>query len=413
METEVINFRIDSGFGPGPWITPSPANATTYTFDNLTNGTYDIEVRDALGCPLTLPTPQTAIIDAPLTVSATAPDITACGTSTDVTITASGGDGNYTYAVIPSTDPISDSDFGTTNPVSVGTADTYIVYVRDNNGGTDYCQETFSITIDQDAPIAFTPTPTEVSCFGGSDGAISIVVDSGGQGPFMYRINNGDAYVLGSDFPNLIAGTYQVSVRDANLCETLPIDVVVSQPAQLTSEAIQSLDYTCDQPGQITVGIIPTTSIATSGGSGNYQYSINSGPWTPSTTGGHTFIDLTDNTYSIRVRDANAVTCEITLPDVIIAPLPIEPVFTSSIAYNCDGTGEVTITPFETNYTYILDGVLPGQTGVGGNVFNAVSVGIHTIRVDYGSNCTVDIPVTVANGNAFEASITAFEKPRL
>jgi gliding motility-associated-like protein len=148
---------------------------------------------------------------------------------------------------------------------------------------------------------------------------------------------------------------------------------------------------------------------ATSGGSGDYQYSINGGAWTPSTTGGHTFTDLTDGTYSIRVRDANAISCEITLPDVPIDPLPTEPVLSTSITYNCDGSGNITITPFDASYTYILNSVLPGQTGVGSNVFNNVAVGSHTITVDYGSNCSVDTPVIVADGNAFEASVIAFD----
>lgn len=398
-------FRRDGG----PWITPSPANATTFTFGNLTDGSYDIEVRDSLGCPLTAPAPQTAVIEPELSVSATAPTITACGSSTDIAITAIGGDGNYAYAVIPSSNTIQDSDFSTTNPVGVNAANTYDVYVRDTNGGADYCEAIFSITITQDPPIVFTPTPTGVSCFGGSEGTISIAVDSGGQGPFMYSIDNGTTYVVGNTFTNLSAGTYPTRVRDTNGCESDPTDVTVLEPAQLASEAAQSQDYTCAQLGQITVGISPTTTIDTSGGSGNYQYSLNGGAWTTSTTGGHTFVDLVDGTYSIRVRDANATTCEITLPDVIINALPTTPSLTSSITYNCDGSGEVTIAPFNAAFTYILDGTLPGQTGVGANVFNAVSIGNHAITVDYGSDCTVDIPVVVADGNAFEASITAFE----
>jgi len=279
------------------------------------------------------------------------------------------------------------------------------VHVRDNGGAAGYCSDVFTITVVQDAPIAITPTPTDVTCFGASDGAINIVVDSGGAAPFTYSIDNGVSYITGTSFVNLTAGTYPVIVRDANGCETTPVDVIVDQPAQLVAEAVQTQDYTCLQLGQITVGsVTPTT-----GGSGDYQYSINGGPFTTSTTGGHTFIDLLDGTYSIRVRDAAATSCETTLADIIIAPLPVEPVLASAITYNCDGTGEVTITPFDASYTYILDGVLPGQTGAGANLLSDVAVGTHTVTVNYGSDCTVDIAVVVAAGNAFEASITAFE----
>ncbi len=386
----------------GPFVSPTPTTATTYTFNNLANGTYTIDVRDGFGCNAAQ---QTVTINPELTVTANAANITACGTSTDIDITANGGDTNYVYAVVPNGNAVVDGDFSTTNPVAVTAAGDYDVHVRDNGGAAGYCSDVFTITIVQDAPIAITPTPTPVTCFGGSDGAINIIVDSGGFGPFEFSIDNGATYDSDSSFVNLSAGTYQVRVRDANACETTAIDVVVAEPAQLVAEAILTQDYTCNQLGQITVGSVT----ATSGGSGDYQYSINGGAWTTATTGGHTFVDLTDGTYTIRVRDANAISCETTLTDIIINPLPVEPVLTTAVDYNCDGTGDVTVTPFDAAYTYILDGVLPGQTGTGANVFADVAVGTHTITVNYGSDCTIDTTVIVEPGNAFEASITAFE----
>lgn len=395
-------FRINAG----PWLTPTPTTATSYTFNALASGTYDIDVRDQSGCPVTLAT-QTVTIDPELTVSATAPNISVCDTDTDITITANGGDGNYVYSVVPSGNTPTDSSFNTTNPVSGFAPGSYDVYVRDNAGDTvsGYCEQFHTIVVSQDAVLAFTPTPTDVSCFGGSDGAIAITGVSGGNAPYTYSIDNGGTYVTGNNFPNLVTGTYQVRVRDANLCESAAQSVLVDQPNEIIAEATQTQDYTCAQLGEITVGsVTPTT-----GGSGNYQYSINGGTWTASTTGGHVFTNLSDGTYSIRVRDANATGCEITLPDVIIVPLPTPPTVAYTVDYNCDGTGEVTITPFDASYTYILDGVLPGQTGASANIFNNVAVGIHTLRVTYSPDCHVDTTVIVEDGFAFEASIRAFE----
>ncbi len=392
-------FRINAG----PWLTPSPFSATTYTFQNLSNGSYDIDVRDQNGCPLALAT-QTVLINPDLAVSASAPNITACDTDSDVTIIANGGDGNYTFAIVASGATPLNGDFNTTNPVTGFVAGNYDVYVRDNDGNTGYCSENFPLTITQDAPINVTPTPIDVTCFGVSNGAISIAVNSGGQAPFMYSIDNGVSYSTGANFPNLSVGSYPVRVRDANLCESVTINILVDQPDELVGEAIQTQEYTCAQLGQISVGSV----IATTGGSGDYQYSINGASWTPSTTGGHTFTDLDDDTYVIRVRDANATGCFITLPEVIIYPLPLPPTVDYTVIYNCDGTGNVTITPFDASYIYILDGVSQGPVA-GADVFNNIAVGSYALRVTYGTDCHVDTTVIVADGNAFEASITAFE----
>ena len=179
--------------------------------------------------------------------------------------------------------------------ITVTGAGDYDVYVRDNNGGAGFCEALFDITITQDAPLVITPTATPVVCFGDANGAINLVV-TGGAAPYEYSIDNGTNYQTTGDFVNLAAGTYPIRIRDANNCEqTASIDV--TQPAQLVAEALQTQAYTCLQLGEITLGsVTPTT-----GGSGDYQYSLNGGTWTPSTTGGTVFTGLTDGTYSISV----------------------------------------------------------------------------------------------------------------
>src|SRR5690606_18384963 len=219
--------------------------------------------------------------------------------------------------------------------------------------------------------------------------------------PYSYSIDGGTSYQTIGYFPNLIAGPYTVMVADADVSPET-INVEVAQPDLITAEAVRTTDYTCLPGGEaaITVGSL----IATAGGSGNYQYSINGGAWTASTTGGTVFTGLTDRAHSIRVRDANAVNCFITLPDVVILPLPTAPTLSGTVDYNCDGTGNITITPFDADYTYIL-GVLE-QTGTSANVFTGLAPGNHTITVNYGSECTTDIVVNVAAGMEFNASIT-------
>ncbi|MDA9089343.1 T9SS type B sorting domain-containing protein [Maribacter arcticus] len=394
-------FRINVG----PWLTPTPTAATSYTFNGLSSGTYDIDVRDQSGCPIALAT-ESVTIYPQLTVSVTAQNIPACGTDTDITITANGGDLNYVYSIVPSGSTPTDASFSTTNPRLGFAQGNYDVYVRDNNGDSvgGFCEATFPITITMDAPLAFTPTLIDVTCFGGTDGSISIGLISGGQGSYTYSIDGGSTYVTGTNFSNLSAGTYPVRMRDANLCESMVQNVVINEPNQLVAEAIQTQDYTCAQLGQITVGSI-TPSL---GGSGNYQYSINGSTWTASTTGGHVFTDLDNNTYSIRVRDANATGCFITLPSITINPLPVAPVVDYAVEYNCDGTGNVTISPYDASYIYVLDGNSQGP-GAGAETFNNIAVGSYTLRVTSSPDCHVDTTVIVEDGNTFEAAVTAFD----
>src|SRR5690606_19075715 len=215
-----------------------------------------------------------------------------------------------------------------------------------------------------------------------------------GNAPYRYSIAGGPTYRTSGGFPNLIAGTYPVVVGDADGCpETIGVEV--ARPDLITAEAVHTTDYTCLPGGEaaITVG----GNIPAAGGAGNYQYSINGGAWTASTTGGTVFTGLTDGTHSIRVRDANAVNCFITLADIVIDPLPVAPTLSGTVDYNCDGTGNITITPFDAAYSYALDGGTP-QTGVSANVFTNVAPGNHTVTVDYGSSCTTDIVVNVALG---------------
>ncbi len=385
-------FRINGG----SYVTPAPVNATTYTFTGLSNGTYTVEVTDAFGCDAPA---QTVTIEQQVTVSASASTITACGTDSEINITAAGGDGNYVYAVVANGATPTAGDYATTNPVTVSGAGDYDVYVLDNNGGADACPAMYDISIAQDAPVAATPTAVDVTCFGGNNGSISLA-PSGGEAPYTYSINGGTFGTV-SSFNNLTAGTYDVRVRDANNCEAI-LSLPVSELPEIVAESVQTEAYTCNQLGEITVGsVTPTT-----GGSGSYQYSLNGGTWTAATAGGTVFNGLSDGTFTVQVRDANNIACVVSLPIIIIAPLPTVPSLSSSVAYSCDGTGIVTILPNDATYTYSIDGNTPQ---IGNNEFNNVLVGQHTITVDYGSDCTTDIIVDVQDGNAFEAAILSYE----
>jgi hypothetical protein len=70
---------------------------------------------------------------------------------------------------------------------------------------------------------------TDVSCFGGNDGDLTIAVN-GGAAPYGYVWSSGGSGISGA---NLSAGNYTVTVTDANNC-TSTVVAVINEPTALT-----------------------------------------------------------------------------------------------------------------------------------------------------------------------------------
>jgi tricorn protease-like protein len=74
-------------------------------------------------------------------------------------------------------------------------------------------------------PLVLNLDSTNVSVFGGSDGAIDLTV-SGGTTPYHYLWSNGEAT---EDINNLVTGTYSVIVTDGEI-QTETDSVTITQP---------------------------------------------------------------------------------------------------------------------------------------------------------------------------------------
>lgn len=231
----------------GPW-------QTTETFTGLTAGTYSVAVRDAFGCGAT----QDITIGQPAALTAVAPvqNATCNGESNGlITVNASGGTAPYTYS-------INGGAFLAPNTFNVG-AGTYTIVVRDANN----CEVTLNnVTVTEPAPLtAIINGTTDATCEGGANGTITVIA-SGGTAAYQYSIN-------GIDFqsPNTLqvtAGTYTVTVRDANNCTFVIPGVSVGM--------INNLTLTADpDPAPICEG----TSVRIQVQSNATQYA-----WTPAAT---------------------------------------------------------------------------------------------------------------------------------
>ncbi|WP_408043195.1 beta strand repeat-containing protein, partial [Tenacibaculum litopenaei] len=376
-------FRINGG----AWVAPTPATATSHTFTGLTPGAYTIEVQDALGC---VSTASNHRLDDTLTATTAVTNIT-CNPGS-ITINATGGDGNYRYAAVPTGGT---PTFGTSNTIAATAPGVYDIYVRDNSGNAGYCEFRDNVTVRAIANPVATLTPSQPNC-NGDTGSISVAITQG-VGPYTVRMTAttaGTTTTVGPSasttavFNTLGADTYTFVVTDANGCTSAAVSETITVPTTITGSASLTENYTCTQQGEITFAIA-------GGGTAPYSYGIDGVYSTNRVKTG-----LTEGTYVLTIRDAN--NCVRTLPSITIDRLPTLPAFTPAVAYNCTGSGNITITPTGAGYTYSLDGA-PAVTT---NVFNNVAVGPHTVTINYGRSCTTNVAVTVLANQQFAASIT-------
>lgn len=129
------------------------------------------------------------------------------------------------------------------------------------------------------------------------DGSIA-VTGNGGTGPYQYKIDSGP-FQDGSTFSNLAAGSFQISIKDANGCENT-ISVELSSPGNLAITSVVANGTTCGgSSGSISVSATGSTAL---------NYRINSGAFGPAST----FNNLTPGNYTITVADANSCTISTT-----------------------------------------------------------------------------------------------------
>lgn len=176
------------------------------TYD--TSGIYSFTGTNAAGCDSIATLVLT--INQPPAFEVVYTPIVCYGSLSTSFVNASGGTGPYTYQLNQRI-PTHNSSFS-----DLKGGRSYQMIVADANG----CSKIDSFTIVQPAKIVISPVlVNKPSCQGGTDGS-AIITANGGVSPYQFKVNSGSYTEAGTygTFNGLSAGTYSISVKDANSC---------------------------------------------------------------------------------------------------------------------------------------------------------------------------------------------------
>ncbi|MFK7776420.1 MAG: choice-of-anchor B family protein [Saprospiraceae bacterium] len=354
---------------------------STGVFNNLTAGNYNVVILDG----------NTCIENLPFLINSTNPIVAQIDSQTEVDcfgnnngsiqVSASGGNSNFTF------------DLGTQSN-STGffqnlTAGNFTISITDANN----CQTTIDATIVQPSEISPSVTNSQnVNCFGGNSGSFQIQA-SGGTGNYTFSMGN-ETNSTGL-FENLVAGTYTVSITDANNCLST-FETTISQPDLITSFISASQNVNCfgEDNGSLEV--------QASGGTGNLIFTL--GNETNSTG---IFENLEAGNYNIIITDEN--NCSISAPHEVTEPSELTISTTTVTLASCNGQeGSIQVAA--------QGGTLPYQFSNGSNsnstgLFENLTAGIYMVSVTDGNNCMTSIEVDIIEPNALNIEITQTQNP--
>lgn len=358
-------------------VTPNGGSAPyTYTWSNTGNtatissvaaGSYSVTVSDAGGC-----TVSTSVsvnnTGGPSVSVASQTNVLCAGASTgSITVSASGGTTPYTYSWSGS-----GSITATASNLSAGT---YTVTITDAAG----CVATANATITAPTALSLnTSSVSNVTCFGGNDGSASVSA-SGGVAPYTITWSSA---ATGASANNLAAGSYSVTVVDANNCSATT-SLTVTEPTQL------SISLTRSNPGCATANGSATATVT--GGVGPYTYVWSNAATTNPATA------LSAGSYTVTATDDNGCTV---VGNVTLSNASGPSVSTTSTPVSCgatnDGSATATATGGATPYTYLWTDGTGNQVGSSATASGLVS-GTYNYTVSDANGCDAVGTVTVSS----------------
>lgn len=263
---------IPSG-GTPPYTFIWNTNASSEDLLGVPAATYYVTITDTKGC--TRIDSATVSQPDPIVTSGFITNVTCNGYCDGmVDITAYGGTLPYSFAW---------STAESTEDIIALCGGSYYVTVTDANG----CVAATLYPVIEPPVLGVTTVGTNVSCFGGVNGAVA-AIPTGGRTPYEYLWNN---FVLDSSQTGIGAGTYTVILTDSSGCH-VSSDVTITEPLDISISGVVT-NVACN--GQATGAI----DLSVSGGTPSYSYNWSNSAVTQDVTG------IAAGSYTVTVTDAN------------------------------------------------------------------------------------------------------------
>ncbi|PHI20797.1 hypothetical protein CEQ90_05390 [Lewinellaceae bacterium SD302] len=367
--------------GQMPYTYSWPNGANTATAENLSAGLNTVTVTDAAGCETTTEITLTDLEPISFNLFASDPS---CNGSTDGgmglnQLTGGAGlmDEDYTFLWSTGSTEIVASNL-------IGGVE-YSLTVTDQQG----CNAVQSRFLDDPAPVELAVDDNAVSCFGFSDGSVSVLNITGpNPGGFDIQWDAAANNAQDSTVTGLPAGVYNVEVTDSEGCTATEM-LVISEPSLLELE-LDKVDATCF--GDVN-GSIQTT---VSGGIPDYSFAWSNG------SSSANLENLPAGNYQLVLNDANG--CEEIQEIEIVQPEEVVASATSEAAIcNGDATGTVTIEAIGGNepYVYGLQNTGFSQR----NEFIGLPAGDYEVIVRDARGCQGNTEITVEDGPIFSVDL--------
>ena len=329
---------------------------------NLPPGTYSLTITDDNNCTVSASYTITQPIQ-PLNSTISQVNVSCYGDSTGfINLNVTGGTIAYSYSW---------SNGSTTQDIFNLPIGTYSVLVTDTNGCTTNSQTT--ITEPQQGLI-ISSTQTNVSCYGGTNGSISIL-SQGGTPSYDYLWNNG---LTSSTINGLPIGTYTVLVTDSLNCSQT-MNLTITQPQEALALSSTSVNLICLNTS------IGSIDISMNGGTPGYSYLWSNGETTQD-------IDtLVSGDYTVTVTDTLGcvLNATITIEDPI-DPMLVNPAV-SNVACHGGNDAEIILT---------ISGGIPSydilwSTGDTIAVLDTLVVGNYSVLVTDAQGCEIPLSFTI------------------